>query len=90
MSNHLALRPHFQSHFPSSEEVGHCDRPDRGGVSLRGGGKLLWEALRPAAARLWPELQQPLDVLQAASQGVQTPPRLPQHPQAGGKKQTPL
>lgn len=71
--------------LPPTEEVLDCHQSDCGRVALRGRGQLLAEALLPPAARLRPDVQQPLDVLQAAVQGLQASPGLCQHPQAGGE-----
>lgn len=71
--------------FPCLEEVDHCDKPDRCGVTVCGGGELLGEALRSAPARVRPDSQRTLDVLTAAHKDLQTPSRLYQHTQAGGK-----
>ncbi len=60
----------------STEEVVDRHQSDRGGVALRGRGELLGEALLPPAASVRPDVQQPLDVLQAAVQGLQTSPGL--------------
>lgn len=69
---------------PSTEEVVDRHQSDRGGVALRGRGELLGEALLPPAARVRSDVQQPLDVLQAAVQGLQASPGLCEHPQTGG------
>lgn len=61
---------------PSAEEVLDRHQSDRGGVAVRGRGELLGEALLPAAARVRSDVQQPLDVFQAAVQGLQTSPGL--------------
>lgn len=66
--------------LPPTEEVVDCHQSDCGRVALRGRGQLLAEALLPPAARLRPDVQQPLDVLQAALQGLQASPGLRQHP----------
>lgn len=71
--------------LPSTEEVADRHQPGGGRVALRGGGELLGEAVLPAAAGVRPDLQQPLDVLQAAVQGLQASPGLRQHPQTGGE-----
>lgn len=71
--------------LPPTEEVVDCHQSDCGRFALRGRGQLLAEALLSAAARLRPDVQQPLDVLQAALQGLQASPGLRQHPQAGGE-----
>lgn len=75
----------FYSLSPSTEEVSDRHQSDRGGVALRGGGELLGEAVLPPAARVRPDVQQPLDVLQAAVQSLQASPGLRQHPQTGGE-----
>lgn len=75
------MRPSLRS----AEEVADRQQSDRGGVALRGGGELLGEAVLPAAARLRPVAQQPLDVLEAAVQSLQASPGLRQHPQTGGE-----
>lgn len=62
--------------FPSTEEVIDCHLSDCGGVALRGCGELFGEAIRPPAANVWSNIQQPLDVLQAAIQGLQATPGL--------------
>lgn len=61
---------------PFTEEVVDRHHSDRGGVTLCGRGELLGEALRPPAASVRADLQQPLDVLQAALQGLQASPGL--------------
>lgn len=73
---------------PSTEEVVDRHQSDRGGVALRGRGELLGEALLPPAARVRSDVQQPLDVLQAAVQGLQASPGLCEHPQTGGGTKT--
>lgn len=60
----------------SAEEVIDRHQCDCGAVALRGCGELLAETLLPPAASVWPDLQQPLDVLQAAIQGLQASPGL--------------
>lgn len=60
----------------STEEVADCHQSDCGGVALRGGGELLAEALLPPATGVWTDVQQPLDLLQAALQGLQASPGL--------------
>ena len=73
---------------PSTEEVVDRHQSDRGGVALRGRGELLGEALLPPAARVRPDVQQPLDVLQAAVQGLQASPGLRQHPPTDGERRS--
>lgn len=60
----------------STEEVIDRHQSDCGGVALRGCGELLAEALLPPAASVRSDVQQPLDVLQAALQGLQASPGL--------------
>lgn len=70
---------------PSTEEVADRHQSDCGGVALRGRGELLGEAVLPVAAGVRSDVQQPLDVLQAAVQGLQASPGLREHPQTGGE-----
>lgn len=70
---------------PFTEKVVDRHQPDRGGVALRGRGELHGEVLLPPAARLWSDLQETLDVLQAAVQGLQASPGLHQHPHTEGE-----
>lgn len=74
------------SSSPSTEEVADRHQSDRGGVALRGRGELLGEAVLPAAAGVRSDVQQPLDVLQAAIQGLQASPGLREHPKTGGEQ----
>ena len=70
-----------------AEEGGDRHQPGRGRVPPGGGGQLLGEAVRSAAARVRPDLQQPLDVLPPAPTGLQTAHGLRERSQAGGKPQ---
>lgn len=67
---------HKRTSSPSTEEVVDRHQSDRGGVALRGRGELLGEAVLPPAASVRSDVQQPLDVLQAAVQGLQASPGL--------------
>lgn len=62
--------------LPPTEKVLDRHQSDCGGVALCGCGELFGEALLPPAASVRPDVQQPLDVLQAALQGLQASPGL--------------
>jgi len=70
---------------PPTEEVADRHQSDCGGVALRGRGELLREALLSPAASVRADVQQPLDVFQAAVQGLQASSGLCEHPQTGGE-----
>lgn len=70
---------------PFTEEVVHRHQPGRGCNTPRGRGNQLGEVQLPSAARVWSDLQQRLDVLQADLQGLQASPRICQHSQRGGE-----
>lgn len=76
LSSWLSQTCHKSPSSPSTEKVIDRHQSDCGGVTLRGCGQLLGEALLPPAASVWSDIQQPLDVLQAAIQGLQASPGL--------------